>query len=302
MNTIDTPQRAQIDLTMNHPTGFDSTQIGLVLFDIDGTLRNSRGDIPDSLMKAIATLRTHQANAQPLRFGIASGRSFYGAAEYIRAIAADGPSILCAGGLVVRPDGSVLYQQSVERGATEQLIQECRKYGLGLELNLKDCCYIDERTPLLDIHHSYHPQGSQRVRDLLEALHSEDVLKLSLIIDAQQFELHYPTLVAAFPEFRFLPAHGAAHPELYFINVQSTLVSIADALQAVLQETKLHSDQLISFGDGESDIPLMQRLMWSVAMGNANDKVKNAASMLTKHVDDDGAAFALRSLFRELHS
>ena len=52
-------------------------------------------------------------------------------------------------------------------------------------------------------------------------------------------------------------------------------------------------DEVMAFGDGGNDIPMLRKAGIGVAMGNANDTVKAAASYVTTSVDDDGVKNAL---------
>ena len=52
--------------------------------------------------------------------------------------------------------------------------------------------------------------------------------------------------------------------------------------------------QSMAFGDGGNDIPMLQHVGVSVAMGNAEQKVKEVADYITTSVDDDGVLQALK--------
>lgn len=52
----------------------------------------------------------------------------------------------------------------------------------------------------------------------------------------------------------------------------------------------------MAFGDGENDIEMLQFVQIGVAMGNAEDIVKENADYITTSVDEDGIEKALISL------
>ena len=64
----------------------------------------------------------------------------------------------------------------------------------------------------------------------------------------------------------------------------------------ILDELGIASDEAIAFGDGGNDIGMFDLVGTSVAMGNANDDAKRAATMVTDDADHDGIFNALRSL------
>lgn len=68
----------------------------------------------------------------------------------------------------------------------------------------------------------------------------------------------------------------------------------ADGIRAALERYGLCADEIIAFGDGENDIPMLEIAGIGVAMGNANQLVQNAADYITKSVYEDGVSSALR--------
>ena len=57
---------------------------------------------------------------------------------------------------------------------------------------------------------------------------------------------------------------------------------------ATLERLGIAPDEAIAFGDGENDLSMFSAVGTSVAMGNAQDTVKAAATYVTTAVDDDG--------------
>ena len=55
-------------------------------------------------------------------------------------------------------------------------------------------------------------------------------------------------------------------------------------------------ENVVAFGDGGNDIPMLEVAGVGVAMGNATDEVKNHADHVTTSVDDNGIANALSHL------
>ena len=58
----------------------------------------------------------------------------------------------------------------------------------------------------------------------------------------------------------------------------------------------LAPEECAAFGDGGNDVPMFGWVGVSVAMGNAADDVKAAATMVAPDVDDDGLFVACREL------
>ncbi len=68
----------------------------------------------------------------------------------------------------------------------------------------------------------------------------------------------------------------------------------ADGIRAALERYDLKADEIIAFGDGENDIPMLEIAGIGVAMGNAKQMVKDKADYVTLSVHDDGVCAALR--------
>ena len=79
-----------------------------------------------------------------------------------------------------------------------------------------------------------------------------------------------------------------------FADVVPAGVSKAEGIDRILDFYGIGLDEAMAFGDGGNDIPMLQHVGLSVAMGNAEQEVKRAASHVTTSVDDHGIARALR--------
>ncbi len=67
-------------------------------------------------------------------------------------------------------------------------------------------------------------------------------------------------------------------------------------IAATLERWGLAPEECVAFGDGGNDVPMFDCVGVSVAMGNAADDVKAAATMVAPDVDDDGLLVACREL------
>lgn len=67
----------------------------------------------------------------------------------------------------------------------------------------------------------------------------------------------------------------------------------AVGVQKMIEHLNLSKDQCMAFGDGGNDIEMLQYVGLGVAMGNANEDVKQVANYVTTDVDQDGIEYAL---------
>ena len=69
--------------------------------------------------------------------------------------------------------------------------------------------------------------------------------------------------------------------------------SKADALEFLLHNFGLHKGNLMVCGDSRNDISMIEHAGLGVAMGNADDFVKDAADITTLSNEEDGVAYAI---------
>ena len=65
-------------------------------------------------------------------------------------------------------------------------------------------------------------------------------------------------------------------------------------IQKYLEREGLRPEEIIAFGDGENDMEMLKFAGIGVAMGNAEETVKQAADYITSDIDEDGIANALK--------
>ncbi|MHA7280158.1 HAD family hydrolase [Arthrobacter sp. MDT2-2] len=81
-----------------------------------------------------------------------------------------------------------------------------------------------------------------------------------------------------------------------WLDIAASGVTKASALEALRQRLGTARSLTVAVGDGRNDIEMLQWAGRGVAMGQAPDEVRSAASEVTGSVYDDGAAKVLRSL------
>jgi len=72
--------------------------------------------------------------------------------------------------------------------------------------------------------------------------------------------------------------------------------SKAEGVREVAKSLGINRAEVICFGDGENDIEMLKYAGLGVAMGNAADRVKEAADLVTGSAEEDGIYNACRKL------
>ena len=78
-----------------------------------------------------------------------------------------------------------------------------------------------------------------------------------------------------------------------YLEIQCCNSSKAHGLRELVKSYGVAMDEVIAFGDGENDIPMLRDCGLGVAMGNSLDHIKDAANCVTATNHEDGVALFL---------
>jgi HAD superfamily hydrolase (TIGR01484 family) len=254
----------------------------LVALDIDGTLVDRNGVLPDAVAEAVALII--QAGIPAV---LSTGRSWIGTRPLFELLGLPpGPTVCSNGAVVIRyPPQEIIKAitfdprpviTQVEEFAPGTLIA-VEEIGIGYRLN--------DRFPGEDL------TGELIIEDA-EQLSARPVTRVILRDPTRSEE-----------DFLALARHLGMHGVTYFIGWGSWLdiapdgVNKATALAEVAAGFGVRASDVLAFGDGQNDIEMLRWAGRGVAMGDAPDEVKDAANDVTKTIDDGGPAAELRYWF-----
>lgn len=80
------------------------------------------------------------------------------------------------------------------------------------------------------------------------------------------------------------------------IEIVPRSASKGSALQALAKSLNIPMDEVMVFGDSDNDLSILKAAGVSVAMGNANERVKASARFETLPNDQYGVAAAIRAI------
>jgi Cof subfamily protein (haloacid dehalogenase superfamily) len=88
-----------------------------------------------------------------------------------------------------------------------------------------------------------------------------------------------------------------SHP--HYLEVTTTSISKYHGLSHYVNKLKIDLSEVIAFGDGENDIPMLKNVGLGIAMGNASDHVKKEALDVAGHHLEAGVAIYLENLLQK---
>ncbi len=258
----------------------------LIASDLDGTLLNAAGLLPEGFFDTIRTLE-----ARGLRFAAASGR------QYANVFALFEP--VADSMYFIAENGSLVYQGR-RRLISHALPGAFFAPALAAVRNLADsftvlcgetAAYVEDADPLFLAHAARYYERLERVTALEEAFTRDRFCKVAVFNPDAARE--------AEPGLRLLDtATGGPFRTVLsgktWVDLMIPGVDKGRALSDLLALLKIPPAACIVFGDYLNDLELMRTGAESVAMANAHPLLKAVAARETLSNDDDGVRVYLR--------
>lgn len=271
--------------------------IRLICLDLDGTTLRRDGNVSD---RTIATLR--RAMAEGVTVAIATGRIHISSANIGRRIGINGPVISSNGALIKDLSGKVWLYRPMPASAVAATLEVCRTTRVRMDLFVSDGLYT---AYVADRRRAYLSWWWRQVRSLsgllrfcrwaltfkimpLEACRGPvDKLFIS-DKDPDRFQEACARFTNLVPEPLTVCSSAPDNLELTAGGVSkgSAVVWLAERLGIPLNEVMVA-------GDSNNDLSMFELDCFKVAMGNADDEIKERASVVTASHDDDGVAVAV---------
>ena len=235
----------------------------LFFFDIDGTLAEGF-DVPESAQKALKQLR----NRDHLVF-ICTGRPVYYVKEHFGQYA-DG--YICFNGRYALLNDEILYDCPL----TEDQVKE-----------------ITEKLDGLKAGYNFFNNEGFYDGGYLENKYFEFDTSVSPLYNFNVWfngQDHFKQIENELKDIAVLNGHGRApHADATILGSDK-----GDAISHVLEKLNVSREDSYAFGDGSNDISMLKAVGHGIAMGNSVDAVKECAEFITKDINDNGVAYALK--------
>lgn len=93
---------------------------------------------------------------------------------------------------------------------------------------------------------------------------------------------------------------SANHSNYNYFEITNKVAVKSFGIEYIKQRDSLEKEELLAFGDGENDLKMFETVGTSVAMGNANDKVKSVATYTTLSNEEDGIVYGMKYVVNDL--
>jgi len=261
--------------------------IKLVLFDLDGTLLNDRGEIGQESISFV-----NQLQQLGVYFSFASGRLHSALTEYATELNIKVPIISLDGSyLKSYPEGKVLFQSVIPKKKVKQAIEFADQFLLKIALCHADAVYYTE-------HNSVIPNIIDKFGAKFAEVHSyeeylDDTLEIVFASDMKD-NLKFVQSRLKFPySFGLVSNYYKSHlrESIYYLDIRKSGSTKATGLKNLLKYLGLHIHDAAVLGDWYNDATLFETEALKIAVANAVPEIKFKADYELKRTNnEDGTA------------
>ncbi len=272
--------------TSRNPSSADPHEppVRLVCIDLDGTLIGSAGVPTQAVWNA-----ADQALSAGLHLAICTARPGTGLAwEWATRLDSNGWHQFQTGASIMHTGTGDTHSAPLPVGAAERCRDNALESGWIFEAYSHTDYIVDSSHQAAKQHAAL--LGIPYVRRSLDSLNGTIMRTQLIVTDAQ-----LPAALASISDdCAASSATSPVMPGYNFVSITSKGVDKASGVATMASLLECTLPEVMMIGDGHNDVPAMQVVGYSVAMGNASDEVASSARFRVAHVDDDGVAEALR--------
>lgn len=256
--------------------------IKLIASDMDGTLLDEKGRIPEEFFDIYGSL-----NAMDIVFVAASGRQYHTLARDLHSIKDNVIFIAENGSFVIQKDKE-LFSRCLDKATVHEIIKLCRKLdGAEIVLCGKKAGYAESRDPRLVEQLNKYYARNEIVEDLMAV--DDDILKISICDFKGPANNSNKVFYPLYKDKLNVVISGELWLDIFDKNVNK-----GEALSYIQSRLNISSKETMAFGDYFNDVEMLKNAHYSYAMNNAPDGVKKHARYIAKSNQEHGVLEAIK--------
>ena len=257
----------------------------MIVSDVDGTLVDKQKQLTPATIDAVARLE-----AAGVPFTIVSARPRSGMMPIAETLAIDRPMGAFNGGTIFTRDGTIIEQHMIDPAVARAMVTLSEGSDVDIWVFADDRWYATSgEGDHVDSERVSSNQEPVIVDDVADLLDRAD--KITFVSD------HEPALRALHERGRqFADKATIVQSQTYYLDITALAANKGDGVAALAAAADIPLDAVAAIGDQANDIPMLERVGLSIAMGNAADAVKSVADQTTLANDRDGVAAAIDTL------
>jgi hypothetical protein len=251
--------------------------IKMIATDIDGTIYNPISGFSDGVLECIKKLQD-----SGVKVVLVTGRMHSSAIGVAKQLGLKTPVISYQGGLIKDFNNKTLYQNNLPSNYAHEIIDWARSNNIHINLYIDDKLYVEKDNDIV----KKYVDGKFIDYTVcnFDDLKIENVNKILAIDleDAQKVTSWVTKLQKKYPDLYIVKSTP------YFCEIGSNEARKSLGVEFLCNLWGLKKEEVLTIGDQNNDIDLIQAGGIGVAMGNATDELKSCADFITDTVDNDG--------------
>ena len=260
--------------------------IKLVATDIDGTILIPEGEFTEEAKNCIREL-----SEQGVKVVLVTGRMNAAASLIAKDLGLNTPVISYQGG-IINDNGKFIYEKYLTAAQAQRVINWAKEEKIHLNLYNNDILYSEDDSYEIqrycsNLHTNYQVKPFDEIK--------KDKVNKVLAIDynnPERINKYEKELGEVFPDLYIVKSTP------YFLEFSNPEASKYHAVKFLQKYWNLNDDEILTIGDQNNDIALLQAGGIKVAMGNATDGLKEIADYVTDTVYNNGFVKAMEKFCR----
>lgn len=248
----------------------------IAFFDVDNTLvSHTQHDIPASTLRAL-----YQLQENDIKVFLATGRHYCELDELpMHDFPFDG-YVLLTGQLCLDKELNILYHHPFDKEDQKNIVEVfSEKETATMLVNQKDCYINIVNDYIKKISESYTSDTPK-----IQSYCGEDIYQASLFTDLKDAQ----RIIQKLPNCKLVSWSDDG------FDIISKTGGKTIGIQKICEHYNIDIQDTMAFGDGDNDIDMLKKVGLGICMGNGTKEAKDAADFVTKHIDEDGIAYALQ--------
>ena len=257
----------------------------MIATDIDGTIAGWDSKFSFGVRNCISNLTT-----QGIKIVLVTGRMHSSAVHVAKDLGLTTPIISYQGGLVKTIDGITLYQKNLNQKYAREIIAWARSNRIHINLYIDDKLYVENDNDII----KNYVSGKYIDYEVcnFDNLKLENVNKILAIDfkDASLVTSWVEELKSKFPNLYIVKSTP------YFCEIGSSEAKKSNGVEFLAKLWGIKKEEIMTIGDQNNDIDLIQSGGVGVAMGNGTEELKRYADLITDTVENDGFVKAVEQI------
>lgn len=255
-----------------------------LLLDLDFTLLNNKREISQKNKEAIL-----KATEKGVKTVICTGRSYMSAEKFIKALELNKKgnyAIAYNGGIIYEPENNkILVEHKLEKADALKIVNELRKFDVGIIVYSSDTLVIEERRKEIDDYcriSALEPMITASFDSFIQDNISKILIKSFDREKLKEIDEHFNKTDLKDKITRFYSSN-----DLYEFNPLNI-----DKGSAILELSQYLGEDISSFiacGDNFNDISMVKNAGLGVAVKNGVEEIKAVADYVTEKTNDEDA-------------